>query len=203
MRYLADSLPIPKLYCERRFLDPKLCRRLVHEMDAGKKSAATIRDLGGAEVVYDHIRRAESVAESSDAQRVLGRKLASISADLTTYFNIQLSGMQGPQFLRYKRGGFFRPHRDRSDHPDQDPDIRLRKLTAVLFLNSQAALPADGAYCGGDLRLFQVDDDPDPTLRIDGDAGMLVAFDSGLVHEVRPITWGTRCTVAAWYVGAP
>jgi len=35
------------------------------------------------------------------------------------------------------------------------------------------------------------------------DAGMLVAFDSGLVHEVRPITWGTRCTVAAWYVGAP
>jgi predicted 2-oxoglutarate/Fe(II)-dependent dioxygenase YbiX len=202
MRYLADGLHIPKLYCERCFLDCDLCSRLIGEMDAGKKLAAAIRDLGGADVVYDRVRRAEYIAEASDAQREVGHKLASKTADLAAYFNIRVSGMQGPQFLRYPRGGFFRPHQDRSDHPDQDPDIRLRKITAVLFLNSQAGLPTNGAYCGGDLRLFQVDDDPDPTLRIDGAAGMLVAFDSGVVHEVRPVTWGTRCSVAAWYVGA-
>lgn len=201
MRYLADRLPVPKLYCARDFLDAELCRRLVDEIAGGEKYAATIRDPGSVEVVYDHIRHADCVAGSSDAQRDVADKLASITADLAAHLKIDLSAMQKPQFLRYARGGFFRPHKDRSDHPDRDPDIGLRKVTAVLFLNSHARFPTDGGYCGGDLRLFQIDDHPDPILRVDGNAGMLIAFDSAVVHEVRPVTWGARCTVVAWYVG--
>lgn len=32
---------------------------------------------------------------------------------------------------------------------------------------------------------------------------MLVAFLSEVVHEVRPVTWGVRRSVAAWYVDTP
>ena len=155
------------------------------------------------DVAAEHRRRAEYVTKPSETQALVAHRLAAITADIAAYFDVSLSGPQPPQFLRYSRGGYFRPHRDRSDDPGHATDIRSRRITAVLFLNCQTRLPSDGSYCGGDLRLFRADDDPDPTLCIAGETGMLVAFASVVVHEVRPVTWGVRRTVAAWYVDAP
>jgi predicted 2-oxoglutarate/Fe(II)-dependent dioxygenase YbiX len=172
-------------------------------MEAGPLCAATLREPSRGDVAAEDRRRVDYLTMPSETQAVVARKLTAITADLAAHFDVSLSGPQPPQFLRYARGGYFRPHRDRSDDAGHDADIRNRRITAVLFLNCQTPLPSDGSYCGGDLRLFRADDNPDPTLCINGETGMLVAFASAVVHEVRPVTWGVRRTVAAWYVDAP
>jgi len=203
VRYLAATAPVPSVYCARSFLKLDDCRRLVDEMDAGPLCAATLREPGRGDIAAEHRRRADYLAKSSETQALVARRLTAITADLAAHFDVWLSGPQPPQFLRYSRGCYFRPHQDRSDDPGHAADIRSRRITAVLFLNGQTPLPSDGSYCGGDLRLFRADDHPDPTLCIAGETGMLVAFASAVVHEVRPVTWGVRRTVAAWYVDAP
>ena len=203
MRYLTATTPVPSVYCVRTFLNSADCSRLAGEIDAGPLCAAPLREPGCGDVVASYRRRAEYLVKPSDAQALVARRLAAMTADLAAYFDVGLSGAQPPQFLRYARGGYLRPHQDRSDDPRHAADIRGRRITAVLFLNGQTPLPSDGGYCGGDLRLFRVDDHPDPVLGIAGEAGMLVAFLSEVVHEVRPVTWGVRRSVAAWYVDTP
>jgi predicted 2-oxoglutarate/Fe(II)-dependent dioxygenase YbiX len=172
------------------------------EIDAGPLRPTTLREPGYGDVADDRRRRADSVAASTETQALVALKLAAMTAELTAHFGVCLSGVQPPQFLRYVRGCYFRPHQDRSDDPRHAGDIRTRRITAIVFLNHQTSLPSEGGYCGGDLRLFGVDNHPDPTLCIAGETGMLVAFASAVVHEVRPVTWGVRRTVAAWYVDA-
>jgi predicted 2-oxoglutarate/Fe(II)-dependent dioxygenase YbiX len=202
LRYLAATAPPPSVYCAPWFLSPADCRRLIEEIDAGPLFAAPLREAGRGDVAVQQRRRADYLAGSSPAQAAVALRLTAITADLAAHFGVRLSGVQPPQFLSYPRGGYFRPHQDRSDDPGHAADIRSRRLTAVLFLNSQAPLPCAGGYCGGDLRLFRADNHPDPTLSIAGEAGLLVVFGAGVVHEVRPVTWGARRTVAAWYVDA-
>ncbi len=203
MRYLTATAPVPSVYCAPSFLEPANCLRLADEMEAGPLCPATLREPSRGDVAAEHRRRADYLTKPSATQALVAHRLAAITADLAVHFDVSLSGPQPPQFLRYSRGGYFRPHRDRSDDPGHAADIRSRRITAVVFLNSQTPLPSDGCYCGGDLRLFRADDDPDPTLCINGETGMLVAFASVVVHEVRPVTWGVRRTVAAWFVDAP
>lgn len=202
MRYLAATGHIPTVYCARSFLELADCQRLGGEIDAGPLRAATLRQPGYGDVADDRRRRADRVAASTEMQDLVAGKLAAMTAKLAVHFDVCLSGVQPPQFLRYARGCYFRPHQDRSDDPGHAGDIRTRRITAVVFLNRQASLPSEGSYCGGDLRLFGVDNYPDPTLCITGETGMLVAFASAVVHEVRPVTWGVRRTVAAWYIDA-
>jgi SM-20-related protein len=203
VRYLAAINPVPSIYCVRSFLERDECRKLAGEMDAGPLRAATLDEPGQGEVVVKHRRRAEYLATFSQTQAGVERKLAAMITNFAAHFSMGLSGMQPPQLLRYSNGCYFRPHKDRSDASGHGDDIRHRRITAVLFLNCQTRSPSDGGYCGGDLRLYQADDHPDPTLCITGQTGMLVAFESSVVHEVRPVTWGVRRTVAAWYCGAP
>lgn len=202
MRHLTATGSLPFVYCARGFLELAECRRLSNEIDAGPLSAATLREAGRGEVTAENRRRAARLTEPRRRHDLVARRLTALTTEIASHFDVPLSGLQSPEFLRYARGGYFRPHQDRSDDPGHATDIRERRITAVVFLNDQTPLPREGAYCGGDLRLFRADDHPDPILCIAGEAGMLVAFPAAVVHEVRPVTWGARRTVAAWYVGA-
>jgi SM-20-related protein len=201
MRYLAQTPHLPQqLYVAKGFFDVSLCRALMHEMREGSARPATISGRGGVEIVDQRRRRTDQVMVSPDGQWRVEQRLASLKPDLECHFKMKLPELQKPQYLRYGRGNFFRPHQDSSNHPDNDPNVRYRKISVVVFVNRQTRLPEDDAYCGGELRLFRLDDDPDPTFCVAGEAGMLVAFSSGVFHEVRPVTHGERFTVIAWYV---
>jgi SM-20-related protein len=202
VRYLAATGSLPFVYCARSFLELAECRRLANEIDDGPLFAAPLREAGRGDVVARHRRRAEHLVGSSATQTLVADRLTAITDDIARYFDVRLSGPQPPAFLRYACGGYFRPHRDRSDDTGHAPDIRARRITAVVFLNDQTASPSPGNHCGGDLRLFRADDHPDPILSIVAEAGTLVAFPAAVVHEVRPVTWGVRRTVTAWYVDA-
>jgi SM-20-related protein len=199
MRYLLmDALPTPKVYIARAFFDQSLCQRLCQAMREGGSSPATIT-LGDLNITDAGRRRTNQVAVSDVDRRIVEDRLVALAPTVVQYFDLKLSGLQRAQFLRYQRGDFFRPHQDLSSHPTHGVTLRSRRISTVLFLNRQSRLPEDEAYCGGELRLFKVDDHPDPVCCVTGEPGLLVAFASEVLHEVRPVTHGERYTVVSWY----
>jgi predicted 2-oxoglutarate/Fe(II)-dependent dioxygenase YbiX len=110
----------------------------------------------------------------------------------------------GLQFLVYRPGDFFLPHRDRSAEPGNEVTWR-RRVAAVVFLNGagEAALPETETFDGGALTFYGLLGDP--RLRgvgypLRAEAGLLVAFRPSILHEVTPVSRGERHTVVAWLV---
>ena len=74
----------------------------------------------------------------------------------------------------------------------------IRKLSFSIMLND----PSE--YEGGDLKILygKMDSEGKPALKIDNlKAGTLVEFPSFLLHEVTPVTKGTRKSLVCWTLG--
>jgi len=122
--------------------------------------------------------------DSTTAEEVQ-RSIASVCALVARFFDISLSRDEGPGFLRYFAGGFYRRHCDvLSDGDEEFP----RRISVVMFLTTA------GEQCeGGSLRIYQPE-----AFDIAPKAGTLVAFPSDVPHEVLPVTAGVRDVVVDW-----
>ena len=107
---------------------------------------------------------------------------------------------QGPDFLIYSSGGFYRPHLDGSEG---SPDlIRKRRVSVVVFLNAQSHEPAPDTFGGGGLTFYGLLDGPEWSkcaFTLDPAPGMLVAFRSDLLHEAQPVSFGKRYVIVTWF----
>jgi predicted 2-oxoglutarate/Fe(II)-dependent dioxygenase YbiX len=118
------------------------------------------------------------------------------------HFRVSLVGCEDPQFLRYEAGDFFVAHQDGNSLALEYDHLRIRRVSVVIFLTSQADAPAPGTYCGGSLVFFDPDIDPERKelgLSLRGEAGTFVAFRAETTHEVTPVTHGERHSVVCWY----
>jgi PKHD-type hydroxylase len=105
------------------------------------------------------------------------------------YFNFDLFGfVEGFQFTRYDA-----PAGNYGKHIDKVFQGPIRKLSITIQLSD----PDD--YEGGDL-LLHYGFDPITAPR---EQAKLVAFPSYMLHEVTPVTKGTRYSLVAWITGAP
>jgi predicted 2-oxoglutarate/Fe(II)-dependent dioxygenase YbiX len=107
--------------------------------------------------------------------------------------------LDGPRFCRYRQGGHFRAHRDRSHDSADMHAVRTRRISLVCLLNDDAP-----AFDGGALVLYLPDEHGrfrpvNAPLR----AGSVIAFASDLLHEVRPVRQGTRYSAVAWLYDVP
>ena len=106
-----------------------------------------------------------------------------------SYFNFHLSGFaEGLQFTRYVAPT---GHYDR--HIDKSFQGRIRKLSLTIQLSS----PED--YEGGALMLMYDKD----TFVMPKEQGRMIAFPSYVLHQVSPVTTGTRYSLVAWLTGDP
>src|SRR5207248_100979 len=152
--------------------------------------------------VEEHIKRRREFAYSANTKPDLHRRLFEISGELADCFGLQLSGIQPLKFTRYDVGDFYKPHRDIVDDKATPDLIRARKLAVTLFLNQQGDDPTDGDYCGGSLAFYGLIDDPKWQgigMPLDSEMGMLVAFPPDIIHEVTPVTHGTRYAITTWF----
>jgi predicted 2-oxoglutarate/Fe(II)-dependent dioxygenase YbiX len=103
-------------------------------------------------------------------------------------------------YFRYPAGGFVGPHRDRSPNNDDPREVRWRRASLVLFLNSDA--PPDG-FEGGVLVVY-VPQGYGSTIThtIHARTGALALFEPGLMHEVTRVRRGTRYTLVAWLIAS-
>lgn len=146
-----------------------------------------------AEILSDRIsldreaRRASSVDVDDDSLAIVERALEAERIPLSLFFGEPLTEREGPGFLRYRLGGFYRPHRDRGDIASW-PGAARRRIALVIFLNQE--------FSGGVLRLH---DEASSGRDIVPRQGLLAAFSADTLHEVTPVEHGTRDTVVDWF----
>jgi len=166
------------------FRDRQWCDRIRAAMERGESTPAEVHANGF--VVDRQVRRTLEVDVDATTAEEVERSIASARETVSRFFGIPLSGEEGPGFLRYLAGGFYRRHCDvLSDAGEDFP----RRISVVMFLTS-----AGEQYEGGALRIYQ----PEP-LDITPKAGTLVAFRSDMPHEVLTVTAGVRDVVVDWF----
>lgn len=135
--------------------------------------------------------------------------LGAIKPQLEAKFQVKLVDCQGPNLLFYREGGFYLPHKDRDFGEGYQDANKRRQVSTIIFVNGeQPNGESDNtdieSYQGGALMLYGLLKDEKVNklgLSLNGRSGLLVAFDSGLTHEVKPVTAGERLTIVNWFLG--
>jgi len=190
------------LFFERNFLDPKTCDRLIAEINSVRCRSATIRRKNSDYIVDETFRKVNLAEVSATTESFIEQKLLIIKPKLESYFNVRLTGYESLSFLSYKPGDFYQLHKDTSSEQQSPESVKKRTISVVVFLNSEAEEPSAGSYGGGSLTFYKLFEDP-PLDRygfpLTAEKGLLVAFRSHILHEVKPVIHGQRYTVVSWF----
>jgi len=190
------------VFIARDFIDIRLCRQMLAEVRQIKRFRPGL--VAEERKLNENMRKVLVTRLSGPLVRTLVGKLDAIRPQLEAKFKVELVDYEGPDVLFYREGGFYGPHRDR-----EDGDSQRRRVTVVIFVNGerQAGEP-DAAeidtYAGGSLVFYELLEGERAGrvgLSLTGQPGLLVAFDSAVPHEVKPVTRGDRVTIATWFLG--
>lgn len=104
------------------------------------------------------------------------------------FWNFDLKRIETLQYSEYNKGQFYKPH---IDMMYQSPSAAIRKLSFTVQLTD----PKE--YKGGDVVIKTgVEDNP-----IHRNKGTICFFPSYVLHEVTPVTKGTRHALVGWVTG--
>lgn len=104
------------------------------------------------------------------------------------FFKFDLSRLESLQYTVYNEGQFYRDHMDLGY---KNPNNAVRKLSFTMQLSD----PID--YDGGEL-LIKHGSEPDIARK---NRGAITFFPSYVIHEVTPVTRGTRKSIVGWVTG--
>ncbi len=189
------------LFARERFFDPATCAQLQSEMRIGtvKKGLLAGKDEGDG-ILNENVRKVLTVHVGTSLESMVSDTLMNLKPSLEEHFRIRLRDFEPPSFLSYGEGAFYGPHLD------GDPDIptiaKNRRVSVVIFLNSRSEELSPNSYGGGALTFYGLLDGPaweKCPFALDPDPGLLVAFRSDVLHEVRPVTVGQRFTIVTWF----
>lgn len=113
--------------------------------------------------------------------------------DANSYnFGYQVSGVAFTEFFHYEPGMFYSPHID--VNPQVNHPAHNRKLTVIIQLSDETD------YEGGELNIYSTSINP---VTMPKKKGSIIVFNSSTIHEVKPITSGSRYVLASWIIGPP
>jgi predicted 2-oxoglutarate/Fe(II)-dependent dioxygenase YbiX len=190
------------IYTDDEFFDRPTCERLKAEMRAGVQARAEIYDRGWDRKLDEGKRSTLRVQVSPQARAFVEERMMERLPLLRRHFKLEATVCQEPTFLIYQPGDFFEPHQDLSPDERAPGHVRQRSISAIVFLSDEAAGDEPGEYAGGSLAFYGLFPDPRCErigIPVRGRAGMLVAFRSGVFHQVTPVTRGERYTVVCWF----
>lgn len=186
-----DALTTRRVYIAPGCLDADACGRIRAAMDAARAESAEILD--DAVIDESDARRASSLDVDRHTLEFVERILDSHRDTIAKFFTTSLTAREGAGFMRYQPGDYYRPHRDRA-RVSSWPAAARRRVAVVVFLNSSHDADADGGFSGGVLRLLD-----EPRADTVPREGVLVAFPAETLHEVTPVTAGTRDVIVDWF----
>jgi PKHD-type hydroxylase len=125
-----------------------------------------------------------------DKMEFVFRRVTDIVLNLNEkYFKFNLFGLnEGFQFTNYEA-----PSGKYGKHIDRAINTSVRKLSISIQLTN----PEE--YEGGELKLYDGDDKD--AIIMDKTQGTLIIFPSYVLHEVMPVTKGTRNSLVTWVTG--
>ena len=183
------------LFRQPGFLGLDECLQVREAMNVGAPEEAEI--LADGIQRQRQVRRAVIIEPVSAVVDAIESRLESCRDRVAGALGANLGGREGPGFIRYPAGGFYKPHRDRGEDLQWAPAAR-RVVALVLFLNTSRHSGRDGDFDGGVLQLLT---DGSPVM-IAPEAGLLVAFAADVLHEVTPVRGGSRDTIVDWFYNA-
>jgi PKHD-type hydroxylase len=113
-------------------------------------------------------------------------------------FYLTLRYLENLQFTEYNENeqGFYGVHADCSPESSMDSYVDIRKLSFVVQLSD----PSD--YEGGDLSLYFDSGFTEKSEKLmPKEKGTIIFFESKILHEVKPVTKGTRRSLVGWICG--
>jgi SM-20-related protein len=193
--HMVDYLEIAEV------LDDKACSVLRDEIRAALGGPAGLLGRPDQKPAWPEIRRTRRAEITPETEARVVALLAAQKPVLERHFGLALGACEKPQFLHYREGDFFVPHQD-GNTPLIYDESRLRRISAVIFLNRQSEDSSPESYTGGSLVLHGPYTGPDLRIAMPALPGSLVAFRSETTHEVTPVSRGERFTIVSWYRGA-
>ena len=185
---LSNYSSAPDIFITATLLDPALCADLIAD---AKRSSAVPAQVTKAQGRVDlDMRRTSRLFVSAEKEQQINGYLQELKPRLETHFQIQLTGVESFQFLLYREGDFYKRHADKNERADTPDYIKARQVSIVIFLDDETI-----SYTGGTLVIWSLAG----PIRVPGEAGKVVAFQSELMHEVEPVQSGERYSIVSWY----
>jgi predicted 2-oxoglutarate/Fe(II)-dependent dioxygenase YbiX len=176
--------------------DAATCARIRAAMDRGRQEPAEI--FRGDYVVDGDVRRTLDIEVDAATIGEVEETFERLRGEVSLFFGTALTGAEGPGFLRYLAGGFYRAHQDALE--EAVGEAHARRISVVLFLTTAGGRD-DGRCEGGALRLYDTSSPSHARAELDiaPVAGTFLAFPSCMLHEVLPVTAGVRDVIVDWF----
>ncbi len=176
------SMPAPVLIIHH-LLDHALCRRLITRFEEGgnfDSGMASVDAAGAASYKIDHAkkRRRDHLLEPGEQlhDEVAATLMRRVGAEIKKAFHIDIAHIDRLIIARYDDdGGHFGRHRDNAA-----PGVAFRQFALSVNLNA-------GEFDGGSLSFPEYNDH-----RYSLPTGSGMIFSSSLLHQVSPVTRGSR-----------
>jgi len=198
---ISDPPEHLRLFLQRNFLDEQLCRRIRAEARLSEGFPAPVYIDGTEGSVHESVRKTTSVNVSADTVSVIEQRLLDRRAAIAEYFGITLTDCERPQFLLYRSGDFFVRHQDGNTEQLEFDHLRIRKVSIVVFLNAASERIEPDSFQGGSLVFYEPEASQKDRVayELNGEPGLLVAFPSETLHEVKPVISGERYIIVSWF----
>src|SRR5688572_13765254 len=108
----------------------------------------------GVQKVDENVRRTQRAKLTEPAASDLKARLLDLKPSLEGHFNLTLKGCYEPHLLVYREGDFFHPHKDNYRDKKDSTEVTSRKVSVVIFLNSESKEIAPDCYGGGSLVFY-------------------------------------------------
>ena len=176
---------------------PRL-RALVPELMDATVAAADDTGTAAQQIANSDIRSSKVgfIEPTTDSAWLYKLISAGIAHHNQTYYDYAIEGIETIQFSEYPTGaGYYKPHLDWGAGTIFGRNDICRKLSFTIQLSKP------DSYEGGDLVLHSgrpLEPEQREQMR---EFGCLTVFPSWLLHEVTPVTHGTRRSLVGWVVG--
>ena len=195
--YSERLVPEPRLFQRQapvlfvpRVLDEATCDGLISHFEETGGTPSGTAYIEGDKALWKpdpsvKMRRDVYLEGGPWLDRVRDALVRQVLPEIQRCFNFQVTQHEVFKLIRYDQGaGYFRAHRD-----NESRDTRHRRFAMTLNLNT-------GAYEGGQLRFPEFG----PDLYVP-ERGGAVIFSCSLLHEVTPVTKGSRYGLLGFFFG--
>lgn len=192
-KYLENKNSSSYIHQEDDFLSKEECNQII------QFNTKFSRSLSGTESVfleYDNksyrnsynyfLKYDKNIDFSKNLYQKIFNKILEIN---TRYFDFILTDVERFQITRYELNNYYKKHIDNFEF------LNIGKTERKLSFSIQ--LSEFDSYTGGDLNLYISEN----VLSFSRKIGSIIFFPSFLLHEVTPVTLGTRFSLVGWIWG--
>ena len=199
-----DILAQLGVYFQPGFLPPLECGRLIDLIDARDSHPGAVYDPEEGGRVDGTQRQVSEVSGLGDEIDWLTRRFDEVRPRISGHFDEDLSRVDQATLLVYNPGDFFLPHSDNGTREGNASrqEAASRRVTGIVYLNSEADRSASGGYEGGRLTLYglmKFAGGENHGFQVQGATGLLVAFQADQRHGVTELILGRRYCALTWF----